>query len=524
MFVGELTVSEAEPPVGKEVIDLRSRCGRKSGQHIFDVLKRIYSKSFACFDETHDDCCRLSSCFGTSEQPVTPANDHWFDTAFAGVVTDFDERIVEVNQKSRPTIERVRDCFSELRLRQNQRLHFVKPGFEKFDFGSSKSISKVIPFFVRESCCFALNVEQTFEHAHWEFCSDRIISPGIFKITMDMSPAVSRSSTIFDYLVVFVCPVGLQYSQEAIQHFFRIDRVLRARVLENHVREKSITPVHPDEALVGLTSTALDDRKSGRIRLNNTAPQDVFLHSIDNRFKKIGNPLHPSAHGGAVDRYTQRFKDLFLAVEWKVQEEFVGSDLRKKTRTNRTFVDWLIRLLCGDDLSVAFFASIFVHDVANIFKNGLDELGLPRNLKTNDFTRFSATRAKHLGDRKMMLFIARWNIGRRFRATAAFFLFGNDVQFVRFAIKFRCSLIVNSLAGSSEEGSIDFRRLSSERSAFLSTELLFELSDAGEELSYQIMASTELIWKIIMRRRTRSSFWHVVPLVQRAIAFAKQAR
>ena len=97
----------SEPAVWKEVVNLRGLGGGKPGQYILHVLEWIYAQAFAGLDDTHDRGGGVPTLLGAGEEPVAPTQYHRLDAAFTGVVADFNESVVEVNQKSRPAIESV---------------------------------------------------------------------------------------------------------------------------------------------------------------------------------------------------------------------------------------------------------------------------------------------------------------------------------------------------------------------------------------------------------------------------------
>ena len=81
-----------QPTIGKEVVDLRSLGGWKSGQNIFEIFAGIDVEALASLNQAHDCGSGLAAFFRAGEQPVFSTEHHRLDAAFAAVVADFDER------------------------------------------------------------------------------------------------------------------------------------------------------------------------------------------------------------------------------------------------------------------------------------------------------------------------------------------------------------------------------------------------------------------------------------------------
>lgn len=188
----QLGLSQAQPAVGKEVVDLRSLRGWESGEHILHVVEGINVQSFAGFDQTQDGCRSFSAFFGASEEPVSATKHHRLHTAFAAVIADFDKVMPEIYEKSGPAIERVGDCLAELCLWKNSMFCFVEPLFKKSNFRLCETLANVEAFFRTQSRSHALNVEEALDNSHWKLGCNRIVFPGIFEVAMHMSPAICR--------------------------------------------------------------------------------------------------------------------------------------------------------------------------------------------------------------------------------------------------------------------------------------------------------------------------------------------
>ncbi len=112
--------------IGKEVINLRSLGRRESGQNIFHIFKRIDAQALASFDNAHDRGGGITTFFGTGKEPIASAEHHWLNATFTSIIANFYKRVVQVDQKSSPAIERVRDGFSQFCFWQLSNFCFFK--------------------------------------------------------------------------------------------------------------------------------------------------------------------------------------------------------------------------------------------------------------------------------------------------------------------------------------------------------------------------------------------------------------
>ena len=363
-----LFLLQAQPAVGKEVIDLRSLCGGEPGQHVLHVLEWINVQALAGFDQAHDGRSRLSTLFRASEQPVAPRNDHWLDVAFAGIIANLDKRVPQVDQQSRPAVERIRNGIGKLCFRRFDQLLLIEPFFQQQDFWFCQSLAKVGTLRCSERHRKSFDIEQALNDAHGKFCGLRIRFPGVFEVAVHMRPTIGCCSSIFNDLVELVGSVGQQNSGEAFQYPFRVDRVLSVSVLVKDVGIISVSTIDPDESPVGLAETLFDHRQSGGIRLNDLAAQNQLAHPLDNWIQQSGCFCEPSAHGRAIDRNAQGFEYRLLPVKRQVKPELVGCNFCKQPWTRQTFVDGLIWFLTSNNLSAAFSAGIFEDNVLDCLK------------------------------------------------------------------------------------------------------------------------------------------------------------
>jgi len=495
-----------QPPVRKEVIDLRGFGGGESGEHVLHVLEGVDAQPLARLNQAHECRGGLTSFFRTREEPVASANYHGLDTALAGVIADFNEGVVEVDEQSRPAVQCVRNCVSEFCFGWFEEFGFIEPSFQQRQFWLRQPLAQVLSFSRRQSCCDPLNVEQAFDDPHWKFCRNRIALPGIFKVAVHVGPTVGCRSAVLNDLVELVGPVRLKNSSKAFENSFRIDRMLGIGVIVEDVGMVSISTVDPDERFVGLTESFLDHRQSGCIRLNDAAAQDEVAHSADNRSQKRCNLFHPSTHGGTTYRNTQGLKDLLLAVKWQVQPEFVGCDLSQQSRTRQALIDRLVRFLSRDNLTVAFLASVLKHGVLDGFEKCLDKLDLVRDVESDDLARLSTARTRNFVWTDAMFFLSSLKVGGRCRTSAALSLIRHNVQSILLCCQFICSLSMNGLAGAGQKVGIDLGGLLSKGRAIAPAQLFFKLGDANKQFLDEAVAIVQVIGQLIrIFRRFRVS-------------------
>lgn len=481
---------------------MRRRARGKSSQHIFHVFNWIDREALASLDQTHYRCSSFSAFFGAGEEPVAPAENHWLYASLASIVADFNERMIDVNQKCVPAIERVRDCFTEFCLRGLEVLSLIKPSLEQIEFRFCKTRAQVLAIVVGQRLGDALNVEEAFDHTHRKFSSIRIICPGLFEFAVYMRPAVGRRGTAFDDIVKFVCAVRLQNSFEPGKSSIGIFGMLGVGVVVENVWIVDVAAVDPDECFVCFSKPFFNYRKGGGIGLNYEAVEDALLHSSYDRLRDFCNSSQPSAHGGAVDGKAKCSEHLFLSVQGNMQPELVCGDFRQESRTGETLIDWLKRFLCGENLSVATLASVLVHDVPNVFVECSDEFKLMRNFKTDDFTLLTALRATEVGGFNMMLLVTSWESRAWAGPTATGFLVFNYIQPLLLGIEFVFSLVMNCFARAGEQRGIYFCRLLTEGGTISSAELFFEFCDSCKKFFDEIMAIADVIREIC-----RVVFW-----------------
>jgi hypothetical protein len=489
-----------QPTIGKEVVDLRSLGGWKSGQNIFEIFAGIDVEALASLNQAHDCGSGLASFFGTGEQPVFSTDDHRFDVAFATVVADFDEGMIEVNEQSRPAIEGVRNGFTELCLGWLEKSCFVKPFFQHCDLGLGQPLAQIHTFRRWQGFCKSFDVKETLDEAHGKFCRLRVSFPGIFEVTVHVRPAVGSSGPIGNDLVELVGTVCLKNASKAFENSFWIERVLRIRVVVKNVGIVSVSAVDPYISFMSFAESFLDDRKGGGIRLNDPGVQNELSHSSNNRTDKCSNFLQPPAHGRAINRDAQRLEHLFLAVKGQVKPEFIGCDFGEESRTGQPLIDRLVGLWGSNDLSIAFLASVLKCDVLDCFEESLDELDLVGDIKTDDFAHLPAARTRELAFTDAVFFFASTQVRRRCGASTALIALRQDVQSLLFGIELVGGLAVNDQACAGQKGGVDFGRLLTEGLAVTATELFFEFGDAGKEFFDEFVTIFEIVgqfWRII---------------------------
>ena len=359
----------SQPAVRKEVIDLGSFGRRKPGQHILHVFKGIDVKALAGLDDTHDRGGSVTTFFGAGKQPVAPTEHHRLDATFTGIIADFNERMVKVNQKSGPAIESVRDGISKFGFWQFNELLFVEPGFEQIEFRLCQPFGASLCVQLRTSVVASRSMSKRLLMTPMgNSAATRVMLPGIFKVAMHVRPAVGGGSTVLNNLIELIGAIRLKDAGIACKNSFRIDRVLGVRIIVEDVGIISVATVDPDESPVCFAEPFFNNRKSGGIRLNNTTFQNELPHSFDNWGKRSATPF---SHRHMEDRLignAQGCEHLLLAVKRQVQPEFIGCNFGKKSRTGQAFINWLVGLLSSDYLPVTIFAGVFEHDVLDAFE------------------------------------------------------------------------------------------------------------------------------------------------------------
>ena len=489
---------------------MRSFGGGKSGQNIFQILKWIDAEALASFDQAHDSYGSVSAFFGAGEQPVFTTQNQRLDASLAAVVADFHERMLKVDLKCRPAIEGVRNCFAKLGFRQGDQLGFVEPVFEHEELRLSEPLSEVKALSTRERSCDPLDVEQAFDHSHGELGSGRVFFPGVFKVAVNVCPAVCGSGTVLDDFVVLICAVGLKNSFKAVEDFLWIVGVLGIRVIVEDVWIIGIAAIDPNNAPVCFTETFFDDGQSGGVGLSDATFQNQLPHALNNRSKQGGSFFEPAAHRGAANGNTEGCKNLFLAIEGQVEPEFIGGNFSKETWASQPFIDWLVGFVSRSDLTAAVFAAVLKDDVLNILEEHAHELELVGDIEPDDCAWVPAARARNIFCIEMMLLSSCGERSCWCGTSAAFLWLRGKIEFLLFRGKLVAGGGVNGFASACEQGRIYFGRLLAESLAITATELFFKLGNAGEEFFDEIMAVGQVIGEFtgVMGGWFRGLFWH----------------
>lgn len=506
------TLFKSQPSVRKEVVEVAHVCIWEASEHVLEVLKSIDLQPLASLNKGHEDCGSMSTFDRAGKEPVGTAKDNRFDRAFACIVRDVDVAGISEEAECIPSIEGVRNCIGEFGFRRFFESVFVKPGFEKSKFWISQPLTQVLALQLSEVFGNTLNIKETFEHAHGKFDSYLVVEPGVLEAAMDMGPAIGRSSTGSNYPVKFICTVGKKNTLEAFENFFWVHGVLSFGEIVYGVGKGAIAKHGPDDAAVSLAETFLNDGQSGGIGQNQTTLQEESFHSGDDGFEEVGASIEPAAHGGSIDGQTERFENLFLAVEGQVKEEFVGNDFSQQSRSNLSFINWLEGLVGSEDVLAAFFATVFVDDMFDFFKDGLYKVDLRSNVKAEESPYVAAARAGErvwIGD--SMLFLAVFDRGRGSSGASAAFIYSfDDIEISLFVFKFFNCLRMDGFTGAGKERGIDLSGLFTEGGAVVSGELFFESGDTSEEFTNEVMAISEIVRQFVGAGRigVRSLFRH----------------
>ena len=512
----QLGLPQAQPAVGKEVVDLRSLRGWESGEHILHVVEGINVQSLASFDQAQDGCRSFSAFLGASEEPVSAAKHHRFHTAFATVIADFDEVVLKVNEKSSPAIESVGDCLAELCLREYRMFCFVEPLFKQVNFRFCEALANVEAFFRAQSCSDALNIEKALDYPHWKLSGDRIFFPGIFEVAMHMGPAIRGCGALFDDSVEFISAICLQNSFVPFENSLRVKRVLRVRVVVADVWLAGIATVNPNVRAVCLAEPLFDHRHCCRVRLNHATVQYASLHSLHNRIEQVTDTLKPSRHGRTINRDVQLLEDLFLPVERKMEPELVCSNFCQESRTSLSFFDWLIWFLRRHHLTAAFLAGVFEHDVLDVFEKRAQELNLVGDLESDNLSCISAAGTEQFIVRKAVFFFSRFHANDRSFASSAMVRFFDNIQTLLLRLQLTAGLHMDSFTAASKKSGVNLGGLLTEQSTIASAELFFQFSNSGKEFFDESMAVSDIVRQIFrcrrigFRRRSRHDFLPVV--------------
>ncbi len=489
---------------------MRSFGRRKSGQDIFQILKRVDAEALASFDQAHERCGRAATFFGASEQPVFPTQNHGLDASLAAVVAYLHERMIKVDLKCRPAIESVRNCLAKLGFRQGDQMGFIEPLLEHEELRLSKSLPEVKALSAREWGCDPLDVEQAFDHSHGKLGSRRVFFPGVFKVAVNVCPAVCRSGAVLDDFVVLIGAVGLKNSFEAIEDFLGIAGVLGIRVIVEDVGIIGIAAVDPNNSPVCFPKTFFNYGQSGGVGLSDATFENQFTHALNNRSNQGGSFFEPTAQRGTSEGNSEGCKNLFLAIEGLMEPEFIGCNFGKQTRTGQTFIDWLVGFISRSDLSAAAFAAVLKNDVLNVLEEHAHELKLVGDIEADDCARVSAARAGDIFWIEVMLLFSCSERVRWCGASTALFRLRDEIELLLFRGEFVAGGGVNGFASACEQGGVYFGRLLAEGLAIAATELFFKLGDASEELFDEIVAVGEIIGELtgVVRAGFRWLFWH----------------
>lgn len=253
-----LSLSESEPSIRKEVIEVSHIGIGETSKNIFQILEGVSFQPFASLNEGHEDCRSTPSVDGASKEPVGAAENNGLDGAFASIVRDVDLASIYVEAKCFPSIESVGDCIGEFGFRRLFESIFVKPGFKESEFWFYQSESHIFALFFSEVLRHTLDIKESFNDTHGKFDSYLVVEPGFFKAAVYMGPAVSRSSTSRDCPVEFVCAVREKNTLKAFENFLRVHGVFCLREIAGGVGIRAITEHGPDDTAVGFTKTFLD--------------------------------------------------------------------------------------------------------------------------------------------------------------------------------------------------------------------------------------------------------------------------
>ena len=166
-----LSLSESEPSIRKEVIEVSHIRIREASENIFEIFEGVDIQPFASLNEGHEYCGSMPSVDGAGKEPVGAAENNGLDGAFASIVRDVDVARICVETKCVPAIESVGDCIGEFGFGRFFESIFVKPGFEESEFWFCQSESHVFALFFSEVLRHTLDIKETFDYAHGKFDS-----------------------------------------------------------------------------------------------------------------------------------------------------------------------------------------------------------------------------------------------------------------------------------------------------------------------------------------------------------------
>lgn len=296
----------------------------------------------------------------------------------------------------------------------------IKPIFENCNFRFRKALSKIVSLFWSEAACHSLNIKQTFDDTHGQFGEGRVFSPGIFKVTMNMSPAVGCGGTFLDDLVVFVGAVGQEDAAISCQHCLWIHGMFGIGEVVEDLRVVCVAAIYPEVSSECFAESFFDRRHCGGIGLNDLAFEDQLSHTPKYRRDESGEFTKPAGHGCSVKWKVQCFENLLLLVEWLLEPEFIGCYFSHKPRTRESFVYCVVWFLCSDHFAATSIAGVFEDNMLDVFKKLFYKFDLVGKIKTNYGAGQTAARAWEFVRWQMMFFFASNN---RLRSSGRLSLF-----------------------------------------------------------------------------------------------------
>ena len=449
--------------------------------------------ALACLNDAHDDCCRLSTFFGACKQPVLFTEDEGLDAPFATIIADLDKWMVQVNEQGRPAIKGVCNSFAEFCFWRLNCFSLVKPFFQLQELRLSDSLTKILPLIFSHAGSNPLNVEEAFDYAHRVLYSFFVRLPSIFKVAMNMRPAVCSSSTFFDYRIVFVGSISLEDSLKSPENLLWIHGMLGVGVIVEDVSMLRVAAVSPDEASVRFAESLFQNGESGGIGLQNSTFEAKFVHSANNRKENVCDSLEPTAHGSAIEGNALGLEDLLLAVQRQMEPEFVGCYFSEEPRTGNSFVNWLIGFLSCNQLTMAFVTRILEHDVPNIFKYCFDKFKLVGNLKADNFSGCATAWTRKFFWFDSVFFGASCDgFGRSGAATTMLTLW-NNIQPAHFTGELCLGLQMDSLSSAGEKRGVDLCRLLTKCHSVSPRQLFFQFFNTLKELLNEGMAIRKIV-------------------------------
>lgn len=390
------------PAVWEELIDLGNWGGRQSCKHICEIFERIDFQSTAGLDDTHQDCGSLSAIGRAHEQPVCSSKDDRSEGIFAVIVMHFQETVIEELAQRCPAVQRVIDGIFEC-SRSGAELLFIEPTFEVVHERLCHSLPDGDALIFWKSHSQILNFEDAFDDA------DRVVGEvffcffGIFKVSVDVSQAIGRGSTIT--LFVRICEnaivdEGAVTKEEAFVVRQETGMVLTLAVfgeIVEIVRGEFVAAIERDFALDCFAGASADERHSCFVGLNHLALKDESLHAFVQDSQQIGFGLEPAAHGGARDWNTMAQENLLLAIQWQVVFEFGLCDINDEFGGRVASIDGLNRFIRRYDILLAGRAGVGVLHVSDAWVAGGNVAELVRDFSTDLSATDQAVRTEEVG-------------------------------------------------------------------------------------------------------------------------------